>query len=53
MKTYTVKVKEVYTYEGVKAKNEEEAQDRVMKAEGWDYCDNQLEVDIEEDENDN
>ena len=51
MKTYTVKVKQVYTYEGVEAESEQEAVGKVIDGE-WNYSDDELETsaEIEEEE---
>ena len=46
MKSYTVKIKEVYTYEEVKAKNKQEAIQKVLNMD-WrehDECDRPLET---------
>ena len=50
MKHYTVKIKEVYIYESVPANNKKEAEERVMRTDGWNECDNQLEVTVEREE---
>lgn len=48
MKTFTVKVKEVYIYDDVRAKNKQEAIDKVI-AMDWpnhDECYRPLEIDV-------
>jgi len=50
MKTYNVKVKQVYTYEEVRAENKEEAVQKVLDTD-WmchDECNQALETSAEE-----
>lgn len=37
MNKYTVKVKQVYVYEGIEAKNKDEAMDKIMRLEWFVY----------------
>jgi len=54
MKSYTVRVKQVYTYNEIKAKNKDEAIQRVLDMDwmGHDECEQPLEIKATEERSD-
>jgi hypothetical protein len=46
MKKYIVRIKQVYTYTGVEAKNKIEAMEKIVNSE-WNYSDDDLETSAE------